>query len=227
MRHRWWLSTTASGIVRSSWENCRVGFFDRNRKALEKAGIDPNRLPPGQYLTDRFPVLHVGDVPRYADLSTWDFKVSGGVERPFTISWKELLARPATTVQTDIHCVTKWSKFDTTWKGVPIADLLNEAGIKRGATHLMFHCEYGYTTNVPLVDVMEQTALLAYQFEGEPLSPDHGYPVRSFVPHLYLWKSAKWIRGMEVMVGDKPGFWERNGYHMYGDPFKEQRFGRN
>ncbi len=203
-----------------------MGFFDRNRNSLEKRGIDPNRLPPGQYVTDRFPVLHVGDVAKYRDLSpsSWDFSVTGGVERPFKLTWDQLLTRPAQTILTDIHCVTKWSKFDTTWTGVSIASLLNEAGIKDGATHLMFHCEAGYTTNVPLVDVMERTALLAYAFEGKPLDPEHGFPLRSFVPHLYLWKSAKWIRGMEVMVGDKPGFWERNGYHMYGDPFVEQRF---
>ena len=189
--------------------------------------MDPARLPPGQYFTDRFPVLHVGNVPEYRDLSTWDFSISGGVERPFKLTWAEMMARPSQTVLTDIHCVTKWSKFDTTWTGVPIADLLQEAGIKAGATHLMFHGEHGYCANLPLVDVMERTALLAYGFEGKPLEPQHGYPLRSLVPHLYLWKSAKWIRGMEVMVGDKPGFWEQNGYSMYGDPFIEQRFRRN
>ena len=201
-----------------------MGFFDRNRKDLEARGIDPKRLPPGQYFTERFPVLHVGDVPSYPDLSAWDFRVTGGVERPFTLTWSELTARPAQSLVTDVHCVTKWSKFDTTWTGVSIADLLNEAGIKDGATHLMFHCEQGYSTNLPLTDVLTRPALLVYRFEGEPLAPEHGYPLRSLVPHLYFWKSAKWIRGMEVMVGDKPGFWERNGYNMYGDPFKEQRF---
>jgi DMSO/TMAO reductase YedYZ molybdopterin-dependent catalytic subunit len=203
-----------------------VSFFDRNRKDLASRGIDPKRLPPGQYFTDRFPVLHVGDVPKYPDLSTYSITINGCVERELQLSFAELRARPAVTVETDIHCVTKWSKFDTHWTGVSIADLLHEAGILPTATHVMFHCEYGYTTNLPLTDVLEPNiALLAYEFEGEPLEPEHGYPLRSFVPHLYLWKSAKWIRGIELMNGDKPGFWERNGYHMYGDPFLEQRFG--
>ena len=151
--------------------------------------------------------------------------LSGAVERELTITLDELKALPAVTVETDIHCVTKWSKFDTHWTGVSIAELLNKAGIKPEATHLMFHCEHGYTTNLPLADVLDPyIALLAYEFEGEPLAPEHGFPLRSFVPHLYLWKSAKWIRGIELLVGDQPGFWERNGYSMYGDPFREQRF---
>jgi DMSO/TMAO reductase YedYZ molybdopterin-dependent catalytic subunit len=202
-----------------------VSFFDRNRKDLEKRGIDPKRLPPGQYFTDRFPVLHVGDVPKYRDLATYDVFVKGAVERELSFTLEQLKARTSLTVETDIHCVTKWSKFDTHWTGVSIADLLREAGLDADASHIMFHCEHGYTTNLPLADVLEPNiALLAYEFEGEPLEPDHGFPLRSFVPHLYLWKSAKWIRGIEVLTNDQPGFWERNGYHMYGDPFREQRF---
>ena len=202
-----------------------MGFFDDNRKELASRGIDPERLPPGQYFTDRFPVLHVGDVPDYGDLSSWSLQVGGLVDRPLTLSWSDVLARPAVTVETDIHCVTEWSKFDTHWTGISLPDLLREAGIRPEATHVMFHCEYGYTTNLPLEDILEpRVALLAYAFEGEPLEAEHGYPLRSFVPHLYLWKSAKWIRGIELMAADRPGFWERNGYHMYGDPFREQRF---
>ena len=202
-----------------------MGFFDRNRRQLERMGIDPARLPPGQYHTDRFPVLHVGDVPNYPDLSAYTVTINGLVNRPMTLSWAQLMALPATEVTTDIHCVTKWSKFDTHWKGVSISTVLELVGVKDEATHLMFHCEYGYTTNVPLADVSApHAALLAYEFEGAPLEPVHGYPVRSFVPHLYLWKSAKWIRGIELMDADRPGFWERNGYHTYGDPFREQRF---
>jgi DMSO/TMAO reductase YedYZ molybdopterin-dependent catalytic subunit len=202
-----------------------VSFFDRNRKDLEKRGINPSRLPPGQYFTDRFPVLHVGDVPTYSDLATYDVFVKGAVDRELRLTLAEIMDRPKVTVETDIHCVTKWSKFDTHWTGVSIAELLHEAGLKSDATHVMFHCEYGYTTNLPLADVLEPNiALLAYEFEGEPLEADHGFPLRSFVPHLYLWKSAKWIRGIEVLTEDRPGFWERNGYHMYGDPFREQRF---
>ena len=203
-----------------------VSFFERNRKDLEKLGIDPARLPPGQYRTDRFPVLHVGSAPKYGanDLATYTVKIDGAVERPATLTLSEIMARPASGLTTDLHCVTKWSKFDTQWRGCSIADLLAEVGVKPDATHLMFHCEFGYSTNVPLADVLEpRTALLAYEFEGELLEPDHGFPLRSLVPHLYLWKSAKWIRGIEVMVGDQPGFWEKNGYHMYGDPFLEQR----
>lgn len=206
------------------WQHLRVSFFDRNRKELAARGIDPSRLPPGQYSTDRFPVLHVGDTPRYQDLAAYTLSVTGLVERPVTLTLAEVIARPAVEITTDIHCVTKWSKFDTVWRGCSIAELLRECGIRPEATHLMFHCEHGYTTNLPLADVLEpRVALLAYEFDGQPLEPDHGFPLRSLVPHLYLWKSAKWIRGIELMAGDRPGFWERNGYHMYGDPFLEQR----
>jgi DMSO/TMAO reductase YedYZ molybdopterin-dependent catalytic subunit len=202
-----------------------VSFFDRNRKDLAARGIDPARLPPGQYSTDRFPVLHVGDVPHYPDLSAFTLTINGAVERPLILTWDELMARPAVHLTTDLHCVTKWSKFDTVWTGVSIDALIEETGAADGATHVMFHCEHGYTTNLPLADVRApHPALLAYAYEGEPLEPEHGYPLRSLVPHLYLWKSAKWIRRIELMVGDRPGFWERNGYHMYGDPFREQRF---
>ncbi len=201
-----------------------MGFFDSNRKELEQRGIDPKRLPPGQYFTDRFPVLHVGDIPDYGDLSGWSLTINGLVDTPMELSWADVLARPAVEITTDIHCVTKWSKFDTEWKGCSIAELLREAGMKAEATHVMFHCEFGYTTNLPLVDLLEpRVALFAYEYGGEPLTGEHGYPLRTLVPHLYLWKSAKWIRGIELMSGDKAGFWERNGYSMYGDPFREQR----
>ena len=201
-----------------------MSFFERNRKDLEKRGIDAARLPPGQYFTDRFPVLHVGDVPDYGDLSEWSLVVGGAVANQLKLSWSDILARPAADVTTDIHCVTKWSKFDTVWKGCSLADLIAEAEPSPAATHAMFHCEFGYTSNLPLADVMApHVALLAYQFDGQPLEGEHGYPLRTLIPHLYLWKSAKWIRGIELMTEDKAGFWERNGYHMYGDPFREQR----
>jgi DMSO/TMAO reductase YedYZ molybdopterin-dependent catalytic subunit len=207
-----------------------MGFFDRNRKELEKRGVDPARLPPGQYFTDRFPVLHAGEVPRYESLADWDFNIAGLVEQPATLSWDELRALPTAEVVVDIHCVTKWSKFDTTWRGVPFATVLDLVKVRDEATHLMCHSEYGFTANVPLDDVVgvdergQPKAMLAYEYGGEPLEPDHGYPLRFFVPHLYFWKSAKWLRGLEFMAGDRPGFWEQNGYHMYGDPFREQRF---
>lgn len=200
-----------------------MSFFDRNRRELEARGIDPARLPPGQYHTDRFPVLHVGDVPAY-DMRTWTLRVFGEVERELLLSWDDLLALPAAEVTTDIHCVTKWSKFDTVWKGVRLRDLYELAGARPGAQHLIQHAEYGYTANVPLADTLGDACLLAYEFDGQPLEPEHGYPARTLVPSLYFWKSVKWIRALELSAVDKPGFWERNGYHNYGDPFHEQRF---
>ena len=199
-----------------------MGFFDRNRKELAEKGIDPQRLPPGQYLTDRFPVLHVGDVPTYGP-GEWTLSVFGMVDQPYTITMDELRAMPAVTPTFDIHCVTKWSKFDTTWTGVRVCDLLERAGVEKGAKYVMEHAEFGYTTNIPLADITTDEAIVAYQFEGEDIEPIHGGPVRIVVPHLYFWKSAKWVRGLELRDRDSPGFWERNGYNMYGDPFKEQR----
>ena len=200
-----------------------MGFFDNNRKELVDKGYDPARLPAGQYLTDRFPVLHLGDVPTYAP-GEWNMQIVGAVDNPFSLTFEELTALPSVTVTTDIHCVTKWSKFDTVWRGVRVRDLLERAGIHANATHIMGHAEFGYTANLPLEDAMLDNCLVTWEFDGQPLEPIHGGPVRLMIPHLYFWKSPKWLRGIEVMVGDKPGFWERNGYHMYGDPFREQRF---
>ena len=200
-----------------------MGFFERNRAQLAERGIDPDRLPPGQYLTDRFPVLHVGDVPSY-DLAAWDLQVGGLVRTPLRLTFEELRALPATEVVTDIHCVTKWSKFDTRWRGVRVRDLLERAGPEPAARHVVAHAEYGYTANLPLEDVLGDHALVAYEYEGEPLEGEHGFPVRLVVPHLYFWKSVKWLRGLELVAEDQPGFWERNGYHNHGDPFREQRF---
>jgi DMSO/TMAO reductase YedYZ molybdopterin-dependent catalytic subunit len=199
-----------------------VGFFERNRKALAERGDDPGRLPPGQYFTERFPVLHAGDVPSYPDLSTWTLRVNGLVERPLTLSWSELEAMPTVTVTRDIHCVTKWSKFDTVWEGVPVSSLLALAGPVPQAAYVMAHAEFGYTANLPLADLDD--ALVAFRFGGEALAPEHGYPARLLVPKLYFWKSAKWLRGLELLGTDVPGFWERNGYHNEGDPWREQRY---
>ena len=200
-----------------------MGFFDRNRQELVDKGYDPARLPPGQYLTDRFPVLHVGDVPTYAP-GQWSLTITGLVDREITLGLDELKALPSVDLTFDIHCVTKWSKFDTTWTGVLVRDLFAMAGIKSGATHVMEHAEFGYTTNVPLPDITTDQAIIAYAFEGEEIEPIHGGPVRVVIPHLYFWKSAKWVRALELRAGDAPGFWEQNGYNMYGDPFKEQRY---
>ncbi len=203
-----------------------MGFFDRNRSALAEQGIDPSRLPPGQYATDRFPVLHVGDVPTYRDdLSNWSIAIGGLVDREVELSWTEILALPSIEVTCDIHCVTKWSKFNTTWKGVEMSTLFDLVGVKPEATHVLQTAEYGYTTNTPFADLIApRTALLAYEFGGLPLEAEHGYPARLIVPHLYLWKGAKWVRRLDLLDRDRAGFWERNGYHMYGDPFREQRF---
>ena len=200
-----------------------MGFFERNRKDVIAKGYDPSRLPPGQYLTDRFPVLHVGDVPSYAP-GEWDLAVSGLVDEPFRLDEAALRALPSVSLTTDIHCVTKWSKFDTTWTGVRVRDLFERAGVQAGATHVLCHAEYGYTANLPLADIMRDDSLVVYAFEGEDIEPIHGGPVRLLIPQLYFWKSPKWLRGLELRHGDTPGFWERNGYNMYGDPFREQRY---
>ena len=200
-----------------------MGFFDRNRKQLADKGIDDARLPPGQYLTERFPVLHVGDVPSYAP-GEWDLKIFGLVDKPFTINLDELKSMPAVTLLTDIHCVTKWSKFDTTWRGVRVRDLFERAGMQTEAGYIMGHAEHGYTANLPLADVLLDESLVVYEYEGEEIESIHGGPVRLLVPHLYFWKSPKWLRGLELRATDAPGFWEQNGYNMYGDPFLEQRF---
>ena len=199
-----------------------MGFFDRNRDEVAAKGYDPSRLPPGQYLTERFPVLHVGDVPTYAP-GEWTLTLTGLVERPYVLTFEELTALESTEIVTDIHCVTKWSKFDTRWRGVKVSDLLARAGLADGASHVMAHAEYGYTANMPLDDAMRPESMVVWEYEGEPIEPIHGGPVRLLVPNLYFWKSPKWLRGIEVRDSDKPGFWERNGYHMYGDPFLEQR----
>ena len=200
-----------------------MGFFDRNRQQLVDKGVDASRLPPGQYLTERFPVLHVGDVPSYGQ-GEWSLQIFGLVASGFTLSLDALKELPSTTITTDIHCVTKWSKFDTSWRGVRVRDLFASAGISIEATHVMSHAEQGYTANLPLVDLMGDNALVAYEYDGAEIEPIHGGPVRLVVPHLYFWKSSKWLRGLELRSSDAPGFWERNGYHIYGDPFLEQRF---
>lgn len=202
-----------------------MSFFDRNRKELERRGISPDRLPPGQYFTDRFPVLHAGTVPIYRDLESWRIRFFGLVEEEVELSFDELLAMGLEERVTDIHCVTKWSKFDTRWRGVPFARVVERVRPLPTVTHVIAHAEYGFTTNVPFEDARtDPNCMLAVEYDGAPLEPDHGYPVRFLLPHLYFWKSAKWLRGIEFCDSDAPGYWERNGYHNYGDPWREQRF---
>jgi DMSO/TMAO reductase YedYZ molybdopterin-dependent catalytic subunit len=183
------------------------------------------RVPPGQFLTERFPVLHYGTTPHYANLDDWSFRVFGLVETEQTFTWADLMALPTHTQTVDIHCVTRWSKLDTQWTGIPWRILLKLLQVKPEATHVMAHCEQGFTTNIALSVLDDDDTMLTYLYQGQPLEPDHGYPLRLLVPKKYFWKSAKWIRGLEFMASDRPGFWERNGYHMAGDPWKEERFG--
>lgn len=182
------------------------------------------RLPPGQVLTTKWPVLHYGLVPT-VDLKTWTFEVSGLVERPLTFSWDELLALPRKTVQCDMHCVTTWTRFDNAFEGVPVQLLLERAGVKPEARFVLVSAEQDFTTNLPLSDLDRPDNLVALKHDGEWLTPEHGGPARLLVPHLYLWKSAKWVRGLTLLDQDLPGFWEQNGYHMHGDPWTEERYG--
>jgi DMSO/TMAO reductase YedYZ molybdopterin-dependent catalytic subunit len=204
-----------------------MGILDNvlGRRNLEDEMKKQGRLPPGQSLTTKFPVLTYGPNPKF-DPATWDMRVFGEVENPLTWSWDEFQALPTTTITCDIHCVTRWSKFDTTWTGVPFKHIAELAGMKPTTTTVIAHCDYGYTTNVPIEDMMRDDVLLAYKYDDAPLTPDHGAPVRTLVPHLYFWKSAKFLRALEFSTVDKPGFWEKAGYHNYGDPWKEQRHGR-
>ena len=199
-------------------------FRSRAMRKVEEAGYDPERLPPGQYLTEKWPVLHAGTVPD-TDLATWDFRVFGEVETPITLSWEELHALPATEITVDIHCVTRWSRFDTSFRGVHWRDLAPLVRPKPAARFVVAHAEQGFTANVPLAALEDDHALIAYEADGEPLTPEHGWPLRLVIPSRYFWKSAKWLRGIELLDHDEPGFWERLGYHNEADYWKEERYG--
>jgi DMSO/TMAO reductase YedYZ molybdopterin-dependent catalytic subunit len=192
------------------------GFSGRRRP-----DVDPARVPPGQYVVNDFPVLSAGPTPR-TPLDEWSFTVRGAVEESVSWPWEEFVALPPETVTVDIHCVTKWSKLDTSWTGVSLDALLGF--VDTSAKYVLAFCDGGYTANLPLEDLSGGKAWIAYQYDGEPLSPEHGGPARLLVPHLYFWKSAKWVRGIELRDSDEPGFWERYGYHNYGDPWNEQRY---
>lgn len=183
------------------------------------------RLPPGQIETRKWPVLHYGLVPS-VDQARWRFELRGALARPLSIGWDELLALPRQETVCDIHCVTRWSRYDNVFEGVPISAVLERAGVRPEARFALVHAEQGFTTNLPLADLDRPANLLALRHNGEPLTPEHGGPVRLLVPHLYFWKSAKWVKGIELLEEDYPGFWEQNGYHMRGDPWTEERYGR-
>ncbi len=183
-----------------------------------------DRVPPGQIRTDKWPVLHYGNVPK-VDTKTWTFELSGLVERPYTLTYDELLQLPRKTITCDMHCVTTWSRLDNTFEGVAVQLLLGRAGVKPAAGYALVYAEQGFTTNLPLADLDRPDNLIALKWAGEWLTPEHGWPARLLVPHLYLWKSAKWVRGIELLEQDIPGFWEQNGYHMRGDPWTEERYG--
>jgi DMSO/TMAO reductase YedYZ molybdopterin-dependent catalytic subunit len=198
-------------------------MFERLFGNREQDPVVAGRIPPGQYRTEKFPVLHYGSVP-HTDLATWDFRVWGEVDSPFTLTWDEFKKLPRKTVGTDIHCVTRWSKLDTTWEGVPIQTILERAAVRPAATHVVSHAEQGYTANLPLSVLDDDDVLLADTFDGKPLELEHGYPLRLLVPKKYFWKSSKWIRGLEFLDHDQLGFWERYGYNNSADPWLEERF---
>ncbi len=208
-------------------------FF--RRKDHEERVRQEGRLPPGQALTQKFPVLHYGQVPPF-NPATWDFRVWGEVEKPGRWTWDEFNQLPRASLKMDIHCVTRWSKFDTLWEGVLVRTLLEQGAIKLlpEAKFVMQHAEYGFTVNLPLEVILQENFLLATHYDGQPLTPDHGYPLRGVVGAIpnrddlstpYFWKGAKWLRGLEFMPRDRRGFWEQAGYHNHADVWKEERFG--
>ena len=186
---------------------------------------DSTRLPPGQVITQKWPVLHYSHVPEI-NKAAWRFEVRGAIENPFVLTWAELAQLGQQETLCDLHCVTRWSRYDNLFAGVPVSTLIRIARPLPQASHVLVQAEPGYTTNLPLEDLDREANLLATAHDGEELTPEHGGPVRLLVPHLYLWKSAKWVTGFEFLDGDEPGFWEENGYHMHGDPWREERFGR-
>jgi DMSO/TMAO reductase YedYZ molybdopterin-dependent catalytic subunit len=196
------------------------------RLFTKKADLPPDkaaRVPPGQYLTEKWPVLHYGSVPRF-DPKTWDFRVFGKVLNEFKLKWEEFSALPMTTVVADMHCVTTWSRLDQRWEGVPFSKIVELAKPLPDAKFVIAHSEHGFSANIPIEFCFRDDCLIALRANGEPLSAEHGQPARLVVPRLYAWKSAKWLRGIEFTGTDKPGFWERNGYHNRGDPWKEERY---
>jgi DMSO/TMAO reductase YedYZ molybdopterin-dependent catalytic subunit len=198
-------------------------FRSKAEAKVRKAGYDPARLPPGQYLTEKWPVLHAGGVPD-VDIAGWTLRVWGEVGNEVSLSFDELKALPATEVTSDIHCVTRWSRFDAHFKGVHWRELAKLAEPKASARFVIAHAEQGFTANSPLAAIEDESALVVYEADGAPLTPDHGWPARLFVPSKYFWKSAKWLTGLELRAADQPGFWERYGYSNNADYWKEERY---
>ena len=199
-------------------------YTERGRRRAQKLGIPVERLPPGQSPTLKFPILQIWPAPRL-DLATWSFSVHGEVDAPYALRWEKLLELPQAEQTSDLHCVTRWSKFDTRWTGVPVRSLIERARPTPRATHVMVHGHDGYTTNLPLEALLDDDVLIAHHFDGQPLEREHGGPARLLVPKRYLWKSAKWVSALELLDHDEPGVWERNGYHNDGDPWREERRG--
>lgn len=197
----------------------------KDRREAEEQASKEGRLPPGQSVTLKFPVLHYGPVPPF-DPNAWTLRAFGLVDEEKSWTWQEFQQLPTTKITVDIHCVTRWSKLGTTWEGVRFRDFVDMVGVKPEAKFVIAHCEYGFTTNTPLEAMLDDDVLLAYKFDGEFLDPEHGKPVRTLVPKRYFWKSAKWLRGVEFSDVDRPGFWEQAGYHNDADPWKEERYGR-
>ncbi len=197
-------------------------FFRRQMNERERAVAD--RLPPGQYLTEKWPVLHYGGVPK-VDLATWTFSITGLVEQPVSLSYDQMMRLPRATVTSDVHCVTRWTMLDSTWEGIPVREVMKLVKLKPEVSHVIVQAEQGFTANLPLEHFLRDENLFVDKRNGETISREHGWPLRLFVPHLYLWKSAKWVRGLEFRHGDAPGFWEQFGYHMRGDPWQEERYG--
>jgi DMSO/TMAO reductase YedYZ molybdopterin-dependent catalytic subunit len=193
-----------------------------NRRNEEQRLKAEGRIPPGQSVTQKFPVLHYGPIPTFNE-ATWDLRVFGEVENEKRWTWAEFQQLPTVQVKVDIHCVTGWSKFDTVWEGPLFRDFVQLFGLKPTAKYVIAHSEYGFTTNLPLEAMLEDNVLLAWKFNGQYIEPDHGFPVRTLVPQRYFWKSAKWLRKLEFSSVDKPGFWEQAGYHNEGHPWKEER----
>jgi DMSO/TMAO reductase YedYZ molybdopterin-dependent catalytic subunit len=199
-----------------------MGFVSRGFQGRRRAGRGSGLLPPGQYdVGDGFPVLSAGPTPR-TSLDDWDFTITGEVDALKRWTWPEFQRLPREEITADIHCVTKWSKFGTTWQGVSVDTLLD--GVNTAADYVLAFCDGGYTTNLPLEDLTGGRAWIADHYDGGPLDPEHGGPARLLAPHLYFWKSAKWVRGLQLSSFDEPGFWESLGYHNYGDPWREQRY---